>query len=380
MDKIVLIFNVEDIMTRIAFVLMSMVLFTGVVTGCNEKIYNIDGNKDNDEQIIFSNNEAINEIAKGYISENDVEKEVVIPEGIKEIEIDLINSEDNKLPGTLTLPKEGSNFPCIILVQGSGPSDRDETIYENKPFRDIAWSLAKKGIATYRYDKRTMVYQDELKNDYKLTIDDETVDDAVDAVNMLLNLKNINNEKIYVLGHSLGGYVIPRIADKLTNAAGYIIMAGNVRGIEEIIKEQYVYITEFDGNISDDEQLQIDALEQELDKLSNVNNLDSKTSVLGAYKEYWKDLKAYNPIETARKINKPVLVLQGERDYQVTTTEFNLWKGAFGINDNWSFITYPKLNHLMIKGEGKSSPIEYLTQGNVDEAVIDDIENWIQSY
>jgi len=69
MDKIVLIFNVEDMMTRIAFVLMSMVLFTGVVTGCNEKTYNIDGSKDNDEQIIFSNNEAINEIAKGYINE-----------------------------------------------------------------------------------------------------------------------------------------------------------------------------------------------------------------------------------------------------------------------------------------------------------------------
>lgn len=367
-------------MTRIAFVLMSMVLFTGVVTGCNEKTYNIDGSKDNDEQIIFSNNEAINEIAKGYINENDVEKEYVIPEGIKEIEIDLTNSDGNKLPGTLTLPIEGSNFPCIVLIQGSGPSDRDETIYENKPFRDIAWGLAKKGIATYRYDKRTMVYQDKLKNDYKLTLDDETVDDAVDAVNMLLNLKNIDNEKIYVLGHSLGGYAIPRIADKLTNTAGYIIMSGNVRGIDEIIKEQYTYIAEYDGNISNDEQLQIDELKQELDKLSNVNILDSKTSVLGAYKEYWKDLKEYNPIEMARRINKPVLVLQGERDYQVTTTEFNLWKGAFGTNDKWSFITYPKLNHLMIKGEGKSSPLEYLTQGNVDETVINDIENWIQSY
>jgi len=380
MDKIVLIFYMEVMMIRIAFVLMSMVLFTGVVTGCNDKIYNIDGNKDNEEQIIFSNNEALNEIAKGYINENDVEKEVVIPEGINEIEIDLINSDGNKLPGTLTLPNEGSNFPCIVLVQGSGPSDRDETIFENKPFRDIAWGLAKKGIATYRYDKRTMVYLDELKNDYKLTLEDETVDDAVDAVNMLLKLNNIDNEKIYVLGHSLGGYAIPRIADKLTNAAGYIIMAGNVRGIDEIIKEQYAYLAEYDGNISDDEKLQIDALEQELDKLSNINNLDSKSSVLGAYKEYWKDLKEYKPIEMARTINKPVLVLQGERDYQVTTTEFNLWRGAFGINDSWSFITYPLLNHLMIKGEGKSSPIEYLTQGNVDESVINDIENWIKSY
>ena len=360
-------------MNKIISVLMSMVLFTGVVTGCDEKINNIDSNKDNDNQIIFSNNESINE------TENDINQEV-IPEGIKEIGIDLINSDEKKLPGILTLPTEGSNFPCIVLVHGSGPNDKDGTIYGNKPFRDIAWGLAKRGIATYRYDKRTKVYQNELKSDYKLTLDNETVNDAVDAANMLANLKNINNEKIYVLGHSLGGYAIPRIADKLTNTAGYIIMAGNVRGIDEIIKEQYVYLAKMDGNITADEQLQINALGLELGKLDKMNMLDSKTSVLGAYKEYWRDLKEYNPIEIARKINKPVLVLQGERDYQVTITEYNLWKGVFGNNNNWSFISYPDLNHFMIKGEGKSGPNEYLVKGNVDENVINDIEKWIQNY
>jgi len=360
-------------MNRIAFVLMSMVLFTGTATGCGEKINNIHSNKDNDEQIIFSNNEVIDEVEKGYVNQ-----EIIPPDGIKEIEIDLINSEEKKLPGILTLPSEGTNFPCIVLVHGSGPNDRDETIYGNKPFRDIAWGLANKGIATYRYDKRTKVYQNELKNDYKLTLDDETVNDAVDAVNMLINLKNINSKKIYVLGHSLGGYAIPRIADKSTNTAGYIIMAGNVRGLDEIIIEQYEYLARMDGNVSADEQFQIDALELELEKLNNIKNLDSKTSVLGAYKEYWKDLKEYNPIELAGKINKPVLVLQGERDYQVTVTEFNLWKGAFGKDDNWSFILYPDLNHLMIKGEEKSDPNEYLVKGNVDENVINDIEEWIR--
>lgn len=359
-------------MNRIAFVLMSMVLFTGAVTGCNDKIDNTENKKENNQQIIFNNNEP------DTVKENV--EEFKLPAGIREIEMVLYISDNKELPGTLTLPAEGSSFPCIVLVHGSGPNDRDETIFENKPFRDIAWGLAKRGIATYRYDKRTKVYQNELKNDFKFTINEEVVDDAVNAVNMLANLDEINKDEIYVLGHSLGGYAIPRIADKLTNSAGYIIMAGNVRGIDEIIKEQYEYLSKIDGYISADEQLQIDALDLELKKLENTNRMDSKTPILGAYKEYWKDLKKYEPIEMARNINKPVLVLQGERDYQVTTTEYNLWKGAFGNNVNWSFIKYSMLNHLMIKGEGNSEPKEYLTKGNVDERVIEDIGNWIQNY
>ncbi len=360
------------IMNRIVFALMTMVLFTGAVTGCNEKIDDVENKKENDHQIIFSN---VDENIENY-EENDVKP----PDGIKEVKMNLSISEGRKLPGILTLPQNGSNFPCIVLVHGSGPNDMDETVFENKPFRDLAWGLAERGIATYRYDKRTKVYQNDLAKDYKLTLDDEVVNDAVDAVDMLLNVDSINKDKVYLLGHSLGGYSIPRIAKKSINSAGYIIMAGNVRGIDELIKEQYDYLVNLDGVISTEEQLQFDALEIELKKLSNINSLDSKTVVLGAYKEYWKDLKNYNPIKLAKEISKPVLVLQGERDYQVTITEYNLWKGAFGNVDNWTFRLYPDLNHLMIKGDVKSNPSEYMIKGNIDKKVISDIEKWIGNH
>ncbi len=358
-------------MNKVVFVLMTMVLFTGAVTGCNEKIDNSENKKESNQHFIFDNVDAK--------FENQEENDVKLPDGIKEIEMDLSISNGRKLPGTLTLPQNGDNLSCVVLVHGSGPNDRDETIFENKPFRDLAWGLAERGIATYRYDKRTKVYQNDLAKDYKLTLDDEVVYDAVDAVDMLLNVDRINKDKIYLLGHSLGGYSIPRIAEKSINTAGYIIMAGNVRGIDELIKEQYYYLVNLDGVVSTEEQLQIDALELELKKLSNINSLDSKAVVLGAYKEYWKDLKSYNPIKLAKEINKPVLVLQGERDYQVPVTEYNLWKGAFGNNNDWNFCLYPDLNHLMIKGEGKSSPSEYMTKGNVDKNVIIDIANWISN-
>lgn len=357
-------------MNRIVFILMSMVLFTGIVTGCNDKKQNtdnIDKTKDISQQIMFDNSNNI-------LQEK---QQMILPEGVEERDIELIILNDKKLPGTLTLPSKGDNFPCVVLVHGSGPQDRDETIYENKPFRDIAWELAKNGIATYRYDKRTKVFHNELEYDYKITLDDETVDDAVTAVNMLATMSPINKDKIYVLGHSLGGYSIPRIAEKLTNCAGYIIMAGNVRGIDEIIKEQYEYIARIDGMVSDDEKFEIDVLKLELEKIKNINKLDSRTPVLGAYKAYWKDLKKYNPIQKARKMTKPVLVLQGKRDYQVTITEYNLWKGAFLNNNKWTFVLYPDLNHLMIKGKGKSDSNEYLVKGNVNENVINDIVKWV---
>jgi hypothetical protein len=72
-------------------------------------------------------------------------------------------------------------------------------------------------------------------------------------------------------------------------------------------------------------------------------------------------------------------VLQGERDYQVTMTDFNLWKENLSNNSKNQFISYPALNHLFMKGEGKSIPAEYEKQGNVDKQIITDIANWVKS-
>jgi fermentation-respiration switch protein FrsA (DUF1100 family) len=83
-------------------------------------------------------------------------------------------------------------------------------------------------------------------------------------------------------------------------------------------------------------------------------------------------------VQVAKKMKQPILVLQGERDYQVTMTDFNLWKQHLSSNPKNQFISYPNLNHLFMNGAGKSMPSEYDKQGNVEEKVILDIATWIK--
>ncbi len=99
--------------------------------------------------------------------------------------------------------------------------------------------------------------------------------------------------------------------------------------------------------------------------------------ILGVPVKYWIDLKNYNPVETVKKLNIPVLILQGERDYQVTLDDFNGWKRELSSLNNFEFKLYPKLNHLFMEGEGKSTPEEYNKEGHIPEYVIKDIADWI---
>ncbi|MCK5741895.1 MAG: DUF3887 domain-containing protein, partial [Chlorobi bacterium] len=138
-----------------------------------------------------------------------------------------------KLPGTLTIPysDDDETFPVVILVHGSGPNDRDETVGPNKPFKDLALGLASMGVAVFRYDKRTKVHGMKIyKNDHDFTLADETIDDAVEAVKLMKNHPSIDSYNIFVLGHSLGGMAIPRIgAETQNDTRGLIIMAGSAR-------------------------------------------------------------------------------------------------------------------------------------------------------
>ena len=328
--------------------------------------------------IVFDQNKLI----AGINYTPDLETETAkIPSGVIETEIKF-GQKEWELPGTLTTPKKEGKYPVLLLVHGSGPNDRDETIGANKPFRDLAWGLAQKGIATLRYDKRTLVYQDKLTtaNLKNFTVEEETIEDAVLAIEYLSNHKQINHQKIYVLGHSLGGTLIPRIAEKASDAAGFIIMTGAVTPLEDLIVEQIKYISALDGLSAQDKQT-ISAYEKMRNNVKqlNKNSRIEPAQLFGIPSAYWLDLKDYEPAKRARKIEKPLLLLQGERDYQVPPRELKLWQKELKDKKNVRFISYPDLNHLFMIGEDKSTPQEYNLVGHVENKVIEDIANWIIS-
>lgn len=286
---------------------------------------------------------------------------------------------DYPLTYTLTTPKDEKigTGPIVILVQGSGASDQDESIGPNKPFSDIAAALAKDGISTFRYPKRTFVYGTVFASNKEATIYDETINDVVLAYNLLTEKLGYSSKNVFVLGHSLGGHVMPLIATKLPNAGGFIFMAGNARSLQEILPEQYTYLFNLDGTLSKEEKTAQEDLSKQLKILSDLPNVPDGQAILGAYKKYWEVLTTYKPLEEVLTVKQPMLFLQGERDYQVTMTDFNLWKNTLANNKKATFITYPLLNHLMMQGNGKSTPDEYGVPGTVSEALTTDIANWI---
>lgn len=302
--------------------------------------------------------------------------------GIREIELKLpvAGEDDWELPGILTLPEGDGTYPVVILVHGSGPNDRDETVGNNKPFRDIANGLAQKGIAVYRYDKRTYVYGQQMATDTKMTLTEETILDAAKAVEIVARQQQIEPKQVYLAGHSLGGQALPAICNTLAddvNAAGYIFMAAPARKLQELMWEQYDFLYSQTPELDEEQEKQKAEVYSELERLENMETLKDEEAVFGAYGTYWKDLDSYDQVAEASNITKPCLVLQGEEDYQVTMEDFEIWRDTYGEQENWEFISYDGLTHLFMSGNKKNGYGDYLKTQNVDSRVIDDMANFV---
>ncbi|MFH5801122.1 alpha/beta fold hydrolase [Haladaptatus sp. CMAA 1911] len=279
------------------------------------------------------------------------------------------------LDGTVTVPYNTTQAPGIVLVHGQGPSDRDGTVGPNKPYKDLAWGLASRGIAVLRYDKRTQVCNPNLA---EITINEAVTDDALAAIETLRKSPNVADNSIFVVGHSIGATLAPRIATRDGNLAGTGMLAPLARSAADAIDDQTQYLATRDGVVTEAEEQQLKLVDQITKQIRSLNFPDDKVVYLGG-DEYWSSLQRYEALETAKCLPIPQLLLQGERDYQVTIEDdFRHWHAILGGKSNVSFEQYPKLNHLFMPGTGKSGPEEYRKQNHVAEQVVLDIASFVK--
>ncbi|MFN1218649.1 DUF3887 domain-containing protein [Chryseobacterium kwangjuense] len=286
-----------------------------------------------------------------------------------------IKSDDIGLNGTLLVPEQDNKKKLVIFVHGSGAQDRDESVGENKPFKDIAEALFKNGIASYRYDKRIYSYPETFTE--QSTVEQETISDAVNAAAYFKNNERFKGYQVIILGHSLGAYLMPEIAKK-ANASKYIFMAGNARPLQDLIIEQLEYIRKVDPSKVPEQLLETTKKQVSLlnsDKFSLT--IPTSELPMGLSAAYWSYLMKYNPLDEVKNIKAPMFFAQGGRDYQVTEKDFSLWKNQLKNNKNVVFHLYPSLNHLFIKGSGVPAPKNYEIKGNVDQEFLNDLIQFV---
>src|SRR5690606_6662116 len=242
-----------------------------------------------------------------------------------------------------------------------------------------AAGLAAHGIAVLRYEKRTRTYPMSFAN-RPFTVDDETVDDALAGIELLRNTRQIDARRVVVVGHSLGGMLAPRIAERDGKVAGIVLLAGaTTERLLAMVERQMRYLKSAPGAdtlaIAGQEQ----AIAPLIARIRALTPADSGSTqlLLGAPPAYWLDLNAYDPLAVTEQLPIPVLVLHGARDYQVSQEGFEQWRAELGGRGNVTFRLYPSLNHLFMHGDRPSVPAEYGIPGSVAQQVIDDIAAWV---
>jgi dienelactone hydrolase len=287
------------------------------------------------------------------------------------------------VPGTLSLPHQPGPWPAVVLLAGSGPLDRDETIGRNKPFKDLAWGLASRGVAVLRFDKVTYAHGSEVKADNDFTVADEYLPAALAAVHLLRQQPAVAGERIFLLGHSLGGSVAPRAAAGEPSVAGLILLAGGAQPLHWAAVRQVRYLASLDPETAAASQLAIEAMSAQA-RLIDSPGLSASTSaselLFGVPAPYWLDLRDYNPVAVAAALDRPILIIQGGRDYQVTVDDdLTRWQAGLAERNDVTIRIYPPDNHLFFSGSGPSAPVEYEPAQHMDPAVVDDIASWLMS-
>ena len=282
-----------------------------------------------------------------------------------------------QLAGTLTLPTGEGKFPAVVMVTGSGKQDRDETIFNHKPFLVIADYLTRNGIAVLRYDDRGVA---ESKGNFSAATSADFAIDAISAVEFLKTRNEIDSKKIGIIGHSEGGMIAPMAAINSDDVAFIVLLAGPGLTGKDLLVLQTELILKAEG--TDPEKLAKSVKQNKEAYEIVVNSPDSLTAYKRLEEMYQKDYASltdsekknpensravfesnvkillspwfrfflkYDPKPVLEKVKIPVLALNGEKDLQVPPKED--LKGIeealkAGGNKNFKTVELPGLNHL----------------------------------
>jgi RNA polymerase sigma factor (sigma-70 family) len=287
-----------------------------------------------------------------------------------------IGGDSALLDGLLLIPEAVGSPPVVIMIQGSGQHDYDETIGANKPFRDIAEGLAQQGIASIQYHKRYYQYPETAPPN--ITVEDEVTNDAGWAVQYPKSREELRNSRIYILGHSLGGMLAPYIARVYPEVAGIISMAGSPRKLEDIMLDQQTAILQALKDKTETEKASIaEALRSHVDRIKSLEQ-DTQEAILGIPASYWASLNKLDIAGTSKDLSIPMLIQQGSADFQVyADIDYILWQDILKGKSNVTFKLYDNLNHLFMPTLGKRDAGDYALRSAVSERVIYDIADWI---
>lgn len=326
--------------------------------------------------VTFANDDSIVGLFLGYYEPEGADP---IPEGLVETDTVVDAGTGYPLPGTLTSSADSGHGVAAVIVHGSGPNDRDGTITVNKPYRDIARGLASYGIDILTYDKRTYVYGSGFCDDPAYaTIDDETADDAVAAIAML---KGMGYERVYLIGHSMGGMLAPYIVDRCDGLCdGFVSLAGSPRDLTDILADQLwaQYSQLPDADVY---RQYIDSQLAVADSLVDMTDEQrASVTVFDQSGYYIWSLDSIDEMAIAESLDVPMLFLQGGADFQVyADVDYAMWEEALGDDSDAEFILYDGLGHPFITSGGPyaGTSLEYNQRGHVDGQVIEDIAGFI---
>lgn len=292
-----------------------------------------------------------------------------------------IGAGQQAVGGTLSMPHGARRGPAVVLLAGSGPNDRDETLGRNKPFKDLAWGLASRGVAVLRFDKVTFAHASEVAVKSDFTLADEYLPQALAAIEILRTHPGVDAGRIFVLGHSLGGTVAPMVASKAPSVAGLVIMAGGAQPLHLAMLRQVRYLASLDPNASAASAAALEALAEQVRRVDDPGLSPTTPATdlpFGVPAPYWLALRNYQPVTVAASLAQPMLLLQGGRDYQVTVVDdLALWEQGLQGRENVSIRVYPADNHLFLPGGGPSTPAELEPAQHLDPDVITDIAVWL---